>query len=100
MEENNIEKDEKTINQKNEIVIIANDEKVNTDVKATDDKLDKETLKRLKEIDDIINEWKRPAETNILNLIKFKNKEEKVLFDRLPLSDYDKEQMIKEIYDV
>ena len=89
----------------NQIVVQQNDvnkENVSCD---EDDKLkiveelDAETLKRLKEIDEIVEEWKRPATSNLLNLIKFKNDNEKMLFDRLPLSDYDKEQMLIDIYD-
>lgn len=72
---------------------------VYTDEKAEDDQeYNEETKKRLHEIEEIIKESNKPAETNILEHIKFRNKEDKFVFDRLPLSDWDKEQIINEIY--
>jgi hypothetical protein len=95
-------------NQNNNIVESKNKEKddqntiiIHEDEKKDDNyEYDEETLKRLHEIEELIDESNKPAETNLLENLKFKKKEDKFVFNRLPLSDWEKEQLIKEIYNI
>lgn len=61
---------------------------------------DIEMEKKFEELKRVIEEYNKPAETNLLNDLKFKTEECKYLFDKLPLSDYEKEQMIIELYNL
>ena len=59
--------------------------------------LDEETVKNVLAMEKDYEEANKKAETNLLNIIRFKNKTDKFVFDRLPLSEYQKEQMVMEI---
>ena len=59
--------------------------------------LDEETVEKLLALEESYEEANKKAETNLLNIIRFKNKTDKYVFDRLPLSEYEKEQMVMEI---
>ena len=54
----------------------------------------KDCDKKANEVDKLMKEANKGAETNLFDLLKFKTKTDKEVFDRLPLSDYDKEKMI------
>jgi hypothetical protein len=45
-------------------------------------------------VDEILNELKQEPLTNILDTIKFKNKQEQMIFERLPLSKLQKEEFL------
>ena len=52
---------------------------------------------KVEEQEKIIKDAKAPAKTNILNCIKFKNNLDKQIFDLLPLSDAQKEELILDV---
>ena len=57
-------------------------------------KLTKEEKERHEEQEKAIKQALEPAKTNILNNISFKNELDKQVFDMLPLSDEQKEELI------
>lgn len=57
-------------------------------------KLTKEEIERVKQQEKIIKDAKAPAKTDILKHIKFKNELDKQIFNLLPLSDAQKEELI------
>lgn len=63
-------------------------------------KMQIENKKKLKEIESFLSEYDRKAETNIIDEFrkKCKSKVDVKIFDMLPLSDYEKEQMLLEIF--
>jgi len=75
---------------------ICEKEGCNTDCKECSEYL-KECAKKANEVDKLLEEANKKAETNLLDLLKFKTKTDKEVFDRLPLSDYEKEKMMIDI---
>lgn len=61
---------------------------------------DLESERKREELDNIILErYKKPAtDPDYINRLKFKSKEDSEIFNMLPLSDFEKEQMIYELY--
>lgn len=57
-------------------------------------KLTKEEKERHEEQEEAIKQANAPAKTNILNNISFKNELDKQVFNMLPLSDEQKEELI------
>jgi hypothetical protein len=70
------------------------------DNKTNVDEIDAESLKKRKELDGIIEErYKKPAtDPNYINRLKFKSKDDLEIFNMLPLSEFEKEQLIYELY--
>lgn len=64
---------------------------------ANDEINNQEDEERVKEQEKIIQDAKAPAKTNILNTIKFKNKLDEEIFNLLPLSDAQKEELILDV---
>ena len=58
------------------------------------DEIDDDMKKRVKDMDEIIEEYKKPAKTNILKKIKFENAQDEYVFNSLPLSDKQKEELL------
>ena len=65
-----------------------------SDNKELSNKLTKEDKEREKEQNKIIKASKSSSKTNILHTIKFNNELDKQVFDMLPLSDAQKEELI------
>jgi len=53
--------------------------------------------KQIKEMEEIVDEIKEEPKTNLLELFTFKNKLDTEIFDRLPLTECQKEDMIIDI---
>lgn len=64
------------------------------------EKEEEESLGAAKEFDELVEAIKKPARTNILNEIKFEREIDRLIFDRLPLSDIQKEDILLDLYSV
>lgn len=64
------------------------------------DDLTEEEKKIIEDMDKIVDDRKKPARTNLLKMVRFKNKVDKEVFLRLPISDYEKEKIIAEQYNI
>ena len=65
-----------------------------SEIKKVNHKLSKEDKERYEEQEKIIRDAKAPAKTDILKHIKFKNDLDKQIFNLLPLSDAQKEELV------
>jgi len=69
-----------------------------TDIKTDDEVVfTEDEKKQIKEMDEVIDEIKEEPKTNLLELFTFKNKLDNEIFDKLPLTDCQKEIMIVDI---
>ena len=69
--------------------------------KLPDDKIfTKEQLDQIKKLEKTIKDINRAPKTNLIYNMKFKSPTDKYVFEKLPLSDFQKEQMITEIYGI
>lgn len=54
-------------------------------------------LEQINKMDEVIEEIKSEAKTNLLEMVKFKNKSDLIIFDKLPLTDFQKEDIMIDI---
>ncbi len=58
----------------------------------------KEEIEQVKAFDDCLKQYKKPSKTKIEKVIDFETELDKWVWDRLPLSNAQKEEMLYEIY--
>jgi hypothetical protein len=58
----------------------------------------KEEIEQVKAFENILEEYKKPSKTKIEKVIDFETDLDKWVWERLPLSNAQKEQMLYEIY--
>ena len=91
---NNIKKI--TVNNGKKLTV--NNGEKNKDKTKDEDELDDEMKQRVKEIEALIEETNRPSKTSLLKNLKFENEQDAHVFSRLPLSDYQKEELLMSVY--
>ena len=58
----------------------------------------KEEIEQVKTFEECLEQYKKPSKTKIEKIIDFENELDKWVWERLPLSNAQKEQMLYEIY--
>lgn len=69
-----------------------------TDEKVQDIEFTEDEKKQIAEYNKLLEESEEKTRTNILNEIKFANKQDEMVFNRLPLSNRQKEELLFSIY--
>ena len=54
-------------------------------------------IEQIKKMEEVIEEIKSDSKTNLLDIVKFKNKSDLIIFDKLPLTEFQKEDIMIEI---
>jgi len=54
-------------------------------------------LEQINKMEEVIEEIKSESKTNLLDMVKFKNKSDLIIFDKLPLTEFQKEDIMIEI---
>jgi hypothetical protein len=54
-------------------------------------------LEQINKMEEVIEEIKTETKTNLLDMVKFKNKSDLIVFDKLPLTDFQKEDIMIDI---
>ena len=75
--------------KKNNIVITKNEDE--------DEVFTADEIEQINKMDEVIEEIKSEAKTNLLEIVKFKNKSDLIIFDKLPLTDFQKEDIMIDI---
>jgi len=69
-----------------------------SDIKTDDDVVfTEDEKKQIKEMEEVVDEIKEEPKTNLLELFTFKTKLDNEIFDKLPLTECQKEDMIVDI---
>ena len=54
-------------------------------------------IEQINKMEEVIEEIKTETKTNLLDMVKFKNKSDLIVFDKLPLTDFQKEDIMIDI---
>ena len=54
-------------------------------------------LEQINKMEEVIEEIKSESKTNLLDMVKFKNKSDLIIFDKLPLTEFQKEDIMIDI---
>lgn len=54
-------------------------------------------IEQINKMEEVIEEIKTETKTNLLDMVKFKNKSDLIIFDKLPLTEFQKEDIMIDI---